>query len=44
VGISHPDGCVPWWSKRIAAGDQVCPKDCVLSGFKDGYNLGRART
>ena len=42
VGISHPGGCVPWWSKRISAGDQVCPKDCELSGFKEGYNLGRA--
>ena len=42
VGISHPQGCIPWWSKTIQAGDSVCPKDCELSGFKDGYNLGRA--
>lgn len=43
VGISHPEGCVPWWSKTIRGGDTICPKDCALSGFKGGYNnLGRA--
>lgn len=40
VGIARPEGCVAWWNK-IGAGQTPCPKDCQLSGFKEGYNLGR---
>ncbi len=41
VGLSRPEGCIPWWTKTIRPTDLVCPKDCALSGFKEGYNLGR---
>ncbi len=41
VGLSRPQGCVPWWTKTRST-DVVCPKDCQVSGFKEGYNLGRA--
>ncbi|BDA49439.1 hypothetical protein COCOBI_14-0560 [Coccomyxa sp. Obi] len=40
VGLSRPEGCVPWWTKTKPT-DLVCPKDCALSGFKEGYNLGQ---
>lgn len=40
VGLSRPQGCVPWWTKTRST-DVVCPKDCQLSGFKEGYNLGQ---
>ncbi|CAL8464674.1 g4209 [Coccomyxa elongata] len=41
VGLSRPEGCIPWWTKTIRPTDLVCPKDCALSGFKEGYNLGQ---
>jgi hypothetical protein len=41
IGLSRPAGCIPWWT-RAAAGQTQCPKDCEVSGFKEGYDLGRA--